>query len=118
MSGHQRPRHWRASEADAQQYRVAPGTVLARATKAEKRAGLYAMRHASAKTPEARLLTSVDYLRSVIQVARRRDKDRHVPAVPGLDQMIGQADDAIARVARAIEQAGRIPEASTRRPQR
>jgi hypothetical protein len=118
MSGHQRPRHWRASEADAQRYHVAPGQVLAVATRAEKRAGLYAMRHASAKTPEARLLASVDYFRSVVQVARRRNKDRHVPDVPGLDQKIGQADDVIVGLARAIEHAGRIPEASTRRPQR
>jgi hypothetical protein len=118
MSGHQRPRHWRATEADAERHRVAPGTVLARPTRAAKRAGLYALRHASARTPEARLIATVDYFRSVVQVARRRDKDSHVPDVPGLDQIIGQADDVIAGLARAIEHAGRIPEASTRRPQR
>jgi hypothetical protein len=118
MSGHQRPRHWRATEDDAQRLRVAPGAVVARPTKAEKRAGLYAIRYASAKTPEARLLTSVDYLRSVAQVARRRDKDSHVPGVPGLDERINQADATIADLARWIEHAGRIPQSSTRRPQR
>jgi hypothetical protein len=76
------------------------------------------MRHASAKTPEARLLTSVDWFRSVVSVARKRDRSRKVPDVPGLDERIDRADGIVADLAREIEQAGRIPESSTRRPQR
>lgn len=118
MSGHQRPRHWRATEADAQHHRVAPGTVLARPTKAEVRAREHDRRYAMAKTPEERLSATVDYFRSVVSVARKRDKDRHVPGVAGLDERIAAADVALLRVAREIEAAGRIPDASTRRPQR
>jgi hypothetical protein len=118
MAGHQKPRHWRATEGDAALYKVAPGTVLARPTRAEVRARVHARRHAEAKTPEERLSATVDYFRSVVSVARKRDKDRHVPSVGGLDERIAEADAALLRVAREIEQVGRIPESSTRRPQR
>jgi hypothetical protein len=118
MAGHQKPRHWRATEADAERYRVAPGTVLARPTRAEVRAREHGRRYAAATTPEERLSATVDYFRSVVSVARKRDKDRHVPGVAGLDERIAEADAALLRVAREIEQAGRIPESSTRRTQR
>jgi hypothetical protein len=117
MSGHQRPRHWRASEADAQRHHVAPGTVLARPTRAERRAEVYVLRHASAKTPEDRLIATVDYFRSVVSTARKRDRSPKVPDVPGLDERIDRVDALVAGIADEIEHAGRIPNAPGRRDQ-
>jgi hypothetical protein len=116
MAGHTRPRHHRATEAEARRYRVAPGTILARPTRAENRLRHYRNRHAEARTAEDRLMATVDYFRSVVSTAHKRDRDRHVPDVPGLDRRIGEVDRLLLAVTTEIENTGRIPRAPGRRP--
>ncbi len=119
MSGRRYPRHGLATQADRDRIGrdVIPGeTMLYIPTRSQQRMLLAAEKRRKARTPEQKLAVELDYFRSVLAVARKRHRSRHVPDVPGLDERVLRLAAIVQDMSHEIEHAGRIERGPGKRP--